>query len=64
MAEVTAEFRDMLPDEMRKIIAKSNGIQVAVPEHHASYKLYLGKGNNGTIITRLLSRRGCWTRTD
>ena len=64
MAEFQAEFRDLLPEEYRKIIAKSNGISITVPEHHCNYKYYLGKGNNGAMISRILSRRGCWTKTD
>ena len=64
MAELQAEFKTLFVTEFRKIIAKSNGIQVNVPDHQGNYKLYLGKGNNGFMINRILSKRGCWTRTD
>jgi hypothetical protein len=36
----------------------------AVPAPSGHYKVYVGDGNNGQLITRLLKNRGWWLPTD
>jgi Tubulin-tyrosine ligase family len=46
----------------KNIVCMSNGIKPV--QHSQQYKYYIGKGNNSSLIKRLMSSRPCWVSTD
>lgn len=40
------------------------GIREVVPISSGNYKIYVGEGNNGQLIARILRNRGWWIPTE
>ena len=60
-ADWTLAARDALSKEFSRLVNLSNGIIVqGSPEDH--YKYYIGPGNNGALVDRILKTRRGWTR--
>ena len=56
-------FTDIAKYEVTRLMAMYLSIKEAVPAASGHYKIYVGEGNNGQLIARLLKNRGWWTTT-
>lgn len=57
-------FNDITKHEVTRLLSMYLNTREAVPAPSGHYKVYVGEGNNGQLITRLLKNRGWWLPTD
>jgi hypothetical protein len=53
-----------VPKELSYIVNVSNGVNVVTPDPPVSFRFFIGRGNNGALVKRILKARGYWTKAD
>ena len=59
ISEWVVKAKPELDKIWRKLINRSNGIEIPIPAS-CQYKYYIGKGNNSKLIRRLMASRSWW----